>query len=351
MPGLQSADFAAADILGDVLGSERGSLYALVPDGKALMARFSYQAKPGVGFGLALAAFPTGEDPTALLAEVRRVIADIAKNGAPPALVEAAKRREVAQIGFEANSISGLASNWSEALAFRAASSPDDVAKVYESVTVDDVNRLARQLLDPDQSVTAILTPRGNGAPVSQSAFGGAESFAAAPDHPVTLPSWAEAALGTPHIPDPGKPPVTEILPNGIHLIVQPEYVSQTVSLFGRVRTVADTQQPHGKDGVSGIMRQLFDYGTTTHDRLGFRADRRRHRRLRQGRPEFLGAGADARVRQGGETAGRERAAPRLPRGRVQGRAQPTGPERRRTATLTRLSFPSGDREGDLAAG
>jgi zinc protease len=272
MPSLRSADFAAADILGDILGSERGSLYALVPDGKALMAQFSYQAKPGVGFGMALAAFPTGEDPAPLLAEVRKVIADIATNGAPAALVEAAKRREVAQIGFQANSISGLTSNWSEALAFRGASSPDEVAKAYESVTVDDVNRLARQLLDPKQAVTAILTPRGNGAPVSQSAFGGAESFATAPDHPVTLPDWATAALGTPHVPDPDEPPMTETLPNGIHLIVQPEHVSHTVSLFGHVRTVADTQQPKGKDGVSGIMRQLFDYGTTTHDRLGFQA-------------------------------------------------------------------------------
>ncbi len=36
MPGLAQADFAAADVLGDVLGSERGALYGLVPAGKAL---------------------------------------------------------------------------------------------------------------------------------------------------------------------------------------------------------------------------------------------------------------------------------------------------------------------------
>lgn len=272
MPGLKSADFAAADILGDILGSERGSLYGLVPEGKALMAQFAFQAKPDVGFGLALAAFPTGEDPVPLLADVRRVIADIVKDGVSPELVEAAKRREVAQIAFEANSISGLAESWSKALAFSGALSPDDVAQAYQAVTVADVNRLARQLLDPAHAITAILTPRQSGAAVSQSSFGGAESFGGAPDHPVTLPVWATKQLGTPHIPDPGEPPVADMLPNGIRLIVKPEHVSHTVSLFGHVRTVSDMQQPPGKDGVAGVMRALFNYGTTTHDRLAFQA-------------------------------------------------------------------------------
>src|SRR5208337_2272715 len=63
MPGLKQPDFAAAEILADVLGSERGALYGLVPAGRALMAQFSYRPKAEVGFGLATAAFPTGEDP------------------------------------------------------------------------------------------------------------------------------------------------------------------------------------------------------------------------------------------------------------------------------------------------
>jgi predicted Zn-dependent peptidase len=75
MPGLNQRDFAAADILSDVIGSERGALYKLVPDGKALMTQFSYQPKEDVGFGLALAAFPTGGDPAPLLAELRQIIA------------------------------------------------------------------------------------------------------------------------------------------------------------------------------------------------------------------------------------------------------------------------------------
>jgi zinc protease len=270
MPGLNQRDFAAADILGDVIGSERGALTRLVPDGKALMTRFSYHPKQDVGFGLALAAFPTGSDPASLLAELRQIIA-AARDGVPAELVEASKRQELAQLAFRSNSIRGQAGTWSQALAFQGAGSPDDVRRAYEAVTVEDVDRLARLLLDPDHAVTAILTPRDSTHPVAASGFGGAESFALPPEHEVTLPSWAAAALATPHLPDPGDKPDVSVLPNGLRLIVQPEHVSPTVSVYGRVRQVASTQEPQGKEGVSQLMRLLFDYGTTSHDRIGFR--------------------------------------------------------------------------------
>jgi zinc protease len=271
MPGLNQRDFAAADVLADVIGSERGAFYRLVPDGKALMAQFTYQAKSDVGFGLALAAFPTGEDPAPLLAETRRIIAATARDGVPADLVAASKQQELAQLAFRSNSISGLAKSWSRALAFQAAESPDDVRRAYEAVTVEDVNRLARLLLDPDHAVTAILTPRDSQHPVAESGFGGAESFGNPPDHPVTLPPWAAAAVATPHVPDPGDPPDVSVLPNGLRLIVQPEHVSPTVTVYGRVRQVTSTQEPAGKEGVGLLMRGLFEYGTRSHDRLGFR--------------------------------------------------------------------------------
>lgn len=271
MPGLRARDFAAADILSDVLSSERGALYGLVPAGKALMAQFSYQPKPDVGFGLAITAFPTGSDPAPLLAETRKIIADARQNGVSAKLVEAAKRQEVADIAFSENSISGLAESWSNALAFEGEVSPDDLAGAYEAVTVDDVNRLARQLLDPDHAITAILTPRRSGKPTAAAGFGGTESFGGAPDHPVTLPAWAAAALATPHLPDPGNPPNVSVLPNGLRLIVQPEHVSHTVSVFGRVRQSPAMQEPDGKEGVAALTQELFDYGTQSHNRLAFR--------------------------------------------------------------------------------
>lgn len=272
MPGLNQRDFAAADILSDVLGSERGTLYGLVPDGKALFAQFSYQAKADVGFGLAMAAYPVGDDPAPVLANVRRVIADAVRDGVSADLVAASKQLEVAQLAFQSNSISGLAESWSRALAFRGAQSPDEVAHAYEAVTVEDVNRLARLLLDPDHAVTAILTPHESAVPVAGNGFGGAETFGNPMDHPVTLPPWAAAALAQPHVPDPGDPADVSVLPNGLRLIVQPEHVSPTVSVYGWVRQVAAMQEPAGKEGVAALMRGLFEYGTEFHDRLAFRA-------------------------------------------------------------------------------
>ena len=272
MPGLNARDFAAADVLSDVLGSERSALYGLVPAGKALFAQFSYQAKADVGFGMAMTAFPTGQDPAPLLADMRRIIADAVRDGVSPDLVAASKRLELAQLGFAGNSISGLAESWSRALAFQGAQSPDDVARAYAAVTVEDVNRVARLLLDPDHAVTAILTPRGASRPVAGSGFGGVESFGGPPDHPVALPDWAAAVVATPHLPDPGDQPDVSMLPNGLRLIVQPEHVSHTVSVFGRVRQVTATQEPAGKEGVGALTRGLFEYGTQLRDRLAFRA-------------------------------------------------------------------------------
>jgi zinc protease len=272
MPGLNQRDFAAADILADVLGSERGAFYGLVPAGKALLAQFAYQPKADVGFGLAMAAFPAGGDPAPLLADMRRVLANAVRDGVSPDLVEASKRQELAQLAFRNNSISGLAESWSRALAFEGAQSPDDVARAYRAVTVADVNRVVRLLLDPAHAVTAILTPRESAVPAVGGGFGGVESFSAPPDHPVALPDWAAAALATPPELDPGKPPVVSVLPNGLRLIVQTEHVSGTVSVFGRVRQVSSMQEPPGKEGVAALMRELFDYGTDSHDRLAFRA-------------------------------------------------------------------------------
>jgi zinc protease len=61
------------------------------------------------------------------------------------------------------------------------------------------------------------------------------------------------------------------VLPNGLRLIIQPEKISRTVSLFGSVKTRSELQAPKGQEGVSEILEDLFTYGTTTLDRLAFR--------------------------------------------------------------------------------
>jgi zinc protease len=117
LPGLDSPDYAAAEILDDVLSSQRADLYGLVPDGKALFADFAYEPLPKAGLAYAMAGFPSDGNGEALQAELRKVIAKIVHDGVPADLVTAAKLQEVHTAEFEKNSIRGLATVWSEAVA------------------------------------------------------------------------------------------------------------------------------------------------------------------------------------------------------------------------------------------
>jgi zinc protease len=60
------------------------------------------------------------------------------------------------------------------------------------------------------------------------------------------------------------------VLPNGLRLIVQPETISDTVSVYGRVKNRAEVQVPPGKEGVDQLLDHLFSYGSVKLDRLAF---------------------------------------------------------------------------------
>ena len=263
-------DYAAAQILSDVLSSQRGNLYGLVPAGKALFSAFSYDGLPKAGLGYAVAGFPAGGDPTNLMAQVKGILAAELTNGVVADLVEAAKRREIASAEFAKNSVSGLAMAWSQAVAGEGRQSPDDDIEAIRRVTVDDVNRVAKKYIDFDHATTAILTPQDSGKPISSKSFGGKESFTSSKTTGAKLPSWAQAATEQITIPASTLSPVVTTLPNGIKLIVQPESISDTVNIYGRVKNNAKVQAPAGKDGVEDALGQLFSYGTKSLDRLAF---------------------------------------------------------------------------------
>jgi zinc protease len=269
-PGTDSPDFAAMTILGDVLSSQRGSLYALVPDGKALDAGFEYSPLPQAGVAYAVAVFPQGGNGAGLVDQVKQVVSDDLKNGVPADLVDASKRREVASEEFQKNSIEGLAMEWSGALAVEGRQSPEDDIRAIQKVTVDDVNRVARQYLAANGSIVTVLTPQPSGAPVSSKSFGGAEALAGNPNGAVALPEWAQSAVTRMAIPDLTIHPVVSTLSNGIKLIVQPETISNSVTVVGQIKNNADLETPPGKDGVSSVLSQLFPYGTQTMDRIAF---------------------------------------------------------------------------------
>ncbi|MHB8455021.1 MAG: M16 family metallopeptidase [Acidiferrobacterales bacterium] len=270
MPGLNDPDFAATQVLADVLNSERGTLYALVPAGRALYAGFSLNQLQHAGIGYALAAFPKGDPGPLLVERIQKILADDIKHGFSADLVAAAKRRELASAEFEKNSVSGLAGAWSEALAVEGRNSPDDDLQAIARVSVADVDRVARKYLILHSTLVAVLTPQSSGKPVASKGFGGKESFAGTAAGPVILPGWARTSLRRLEVPKSTVHPVVSHLANGILLIVQPESISNTISIFGHIRNNSLIETPPGKEGVNGVLSQLFDFGTTSLDRIAF---------------------------------------------------------------------------------
>ncbi len=271
LPGTSSADFAAARILSDVIGSQRADLYGLVPAGKALGTEFVLaETYPKASLGFAVAAVPAGADPAPITADIKKILAGYIDKGVPPALVEAERKGEVASAEFQQNSISDLASTWSQALAAENRSSPDEIVEAMKKVSVADVNRVAKTYLALDSSIVGILKPSASGQPVSGKGFGGAEVTTAAPTKPVPLPAWAEATAKSLNVPPPGPKPADMTLPNGLRLIVLTEKVSPTVSVIGSIKHQPDLQTAPGKEGAGEVLSELFNYGTTTRDRLAF---------------------------------------------------------------------------------
>jgi zinc protease len=256
--------------LSDVLSSHRGDLYGLVPDGKALFAAFSYDTLPKAGLGYAVAGFPAEAKGDDLLQQLRTILAAETTNGFPEDLVEAAKRREIASAEFQRNSVSGLAMEWSGAVALEGRNSPQDDVEAIRRVTVADVNRVAKECLILDHAVSAILTPQPSGKVVSTKSFGGSESFASGESKGVKLPAWAESAMNRLDVPKLTVNPVVTNLPNGLKLIIQPEAVSDTVCVYGRVKNKPRVEMEKGKDGVDQALDQLFSFGTKSLDRLEF---------------------------------------------------------------------------------
>ncbi len=266
-PGSNSPDFAAAKVLADVLDSQRGSLYDLGPRGKALSAGFWLESLPQASLGYAMASFSAGEDGRVHLRQIRKVLQDIAKNGIPADLVSAAKRHEVADAEFEKNSISDLAMLWSDALA-EGRQSPSDDIDAIQKVTPENVRDIAQHLLDPKQSISAILTPRPSGQPVSAAYSGGTESFAPAKNTTVPLPDWAQK-VNQLTVPVSTVHPEVTTLSNGLKLIVQPETISDTISVFGSIQNNSD-QESSADQGANQVLNELLSYGTVSLDRIGF---------------------------------------------------------------------------------
>ncbi|HET6275389.1 MAG TPA: pitrilysin family protein [Candidatus Cybelea sp.] len=268
-PGYESRDYAAGQILGDVLSSQRSTFGGFAYTGRALATEFLTEIYPKVGIGIAVGIVPVTTPPQTIDRQLRANLEAYKKSGVPPELVAAAKLREISQLEFNANSIEGLAQEWSQAVAVQGLSSPNDVIAQYARVTVADVNRVLRTYLDDKRAVVAYAVPKNSGL---TSAGGGMakENNAIPPSKHEPLPSWAQRVLDNLRVPEQTTSPVDMTLSDGIRLIVVPESISHTVVVSGEIENNAGVQVPAGKEGVDDVTAALFPYGTTTYDRLGF---------------------------------------------------------------------------------
>ena len=279
MPGSDSPDYAATRVLCDVLASQRADIYGLVPQGKALDAGFEMgeayrQASAVLAYAVTPAdkstATPKTDSASPIEQALGTIIDNYAHNGVPADLVEAAKRSEVSSFEFERNSIPGLASLWSGALAGEDRNSPEEDVEAIRRVTLQDVNRLAKQYLINQDAIVATLVPQPSGQAVSSKGFGGSEKVAPTPTKSVPLPKWAESLTQGISVPKWNLHPVESTLPNGIDLIVETESLTPTITVVGEIRHEPALEVPTGQEGVAAVLDGLFSYGTTTLDRLAF---------------------------------------------------------------------------------
>ncbi|HEY5340605.1 MAG TPA: insulinase family protein, partial [Candidatus Aquilonibacter sp.] len=273
MPGYDSPNYAAAQILSDVLSSPRGDLFALSAEGKALQTGFQMQSFRKTSLGLAIGVVPVAVKPEVIDQEIRNVLDGYRKNGVPADLVEAAKRREISQLEFNANSIEGLAFQWSQAIAVQGLSSPNDMESAFEKVTPDDVDRVLRADIDNSRVVAAYAVPKNNGKMSAGGGGPGKENNMVPPKTHQPLPSWAQSILANLKVPKKTLDPTSMMLDNGIRLIVQPESITKTVVVSGQIDNNPFVQEPANERGVGDILTGLFPYGTTTYDRQQYQAE------------------------------------------------------------------------------
>jgi zinc protease len=270
-PGYASPDYAASVVLGDVLNNQRGNLYGLVAGGKALAIEADANPFPDAGFITILSHVPVATPPLQAIADVKAALARYRASGVPANLVEAAKEREVAQTETAEDSVRGLAALWSQTLAVEHRTPQDDLGAVA-AVTPAAVNRVVRTYFDNATAAVAYAVPKNGGAVGSGESGGAGEEARAEPTKIEALPAWAESALHAVRAPGRLIDPQSFTLPNGLHVVVQPEHASSAVVVQGTILHDAGIEEAPGQAGVGDVVEALLPFGTTRDSRLAYQA-------------------------------------------------------------------------------
>jgi zinc protease len=265
-PGTASPDFAAAQILNDIVQSDSGALRALQIDGKVLDSSLSQiLIDPVVTVECARATVGLGGDATALSITLRNTLTDYAAHGVSADAVAAAKKRELLDQAIDSSDMSSLARYWSAYVAEFGYQSPGDYDTAINKVTASDVDRVAKKYFDADRMALATVRIVQNAAPRAA-----ASSPTATVSGSSALPDWAAAAART-----IGAAPSDIVIPsdvslhNGIRVITVPEPGTGLIQVYGRVKVSPEMEAPPGAEGVDLVLDRLFKAGPadmTRHD-------------------------------------------------------------------------------------
>jgi len=272
LPGVHDPDFISSFVLQAVINSERGDLKALTANGKAIFSGFESMALlPDAQLGFAVAALGPGIDPDRAVQKLEAVLGNYAAHGVPRELFETTKRRVIADQELSRNSITELASDWSDVIAVDNESSIAHEQELLRGVSLADVDRIAKKYFVASHAIVGALRPSLNGSSEPPST-GDKGKEAPLPQRPPTtaLPSWAQPLLSTINAPPPAVSPSDMRLPNGLRLIVRSTNVSHTVYVFGGVQTNPGLEEPAGKEGIASVLEGLFAFGSAGHDRTTY---------------------------------------------------------------------------------
>ena len=86
----------------------------------------------------------------------------------------------------------------------------------------------------------------------------------------VALPEWAAKALSRLSVPESSVRPVVTSLPNGLRLIVQPESVSNTVSVSGQIKNNPNLEAPRARRAWAAFSISSLNMERPRLDRLAF---------------------------------------------------------------------------------
>ncbi|HZX68346.1 MAG TPA: insulinase family protein, partial [Candidatus Elarobacter sp.] len=198
-----------------------------------------------------------------------KTTADLLAKGIDPEFIAAAKRSTIAQLTYARDSIVGLGDQTGAAYVFPGDTDPAKYPALFDAVTVDEVNTVARKIY-AKASVVATLEPTTTDPtkfkPPSNLASSVTDSFGdRVPNGPIVQPAWLKVQLARPLDLRSAVNPVVTTLPNGMKLLVQRVPTNPTVFIQGSVRT-SPTYDPAGKEGLGAITSSLMAWGGTKYD-------------------------------------------------------------------------------------